>query len=144
MCYLSNMVKYPLILFDGVCNLCNGTIDFVLNHDKRKHFRFVPLQSEAGKKVIEKLHLSAEADGVVFYFKKKVYTESDAVIEIVRFLPAPWKWFVIIKIIPKNGRDRIYKWIAKNRYKRFGEKQTCRVPTPQEKQFFPEAEDLHI
>ncbi len=137
-------MKYPLILFDGVCNLCNGTIDFVLRHDKGKQFRFVPLQSKAGKKVKEKLHLSSESDTVIFYFDKKVYTESDAVIEILRFLPAPWKWFVIVIIIPKSVRDKIYKWIAKNRYKWFGQKQTCRIPTPQEKQFFPEAEDLHI
>lgn len=138
------MENYPFIFFDGICVLCNGTIDFVLKHDKGKHFRYVPLQSEAGKKAIKKLKLPPDTDSVILYHENQVFTESDAAIEIVRLLPIPWKWLVVVKIIPKGVRDNIYRWIAKNRYRWFGEKESCRIPTPEEKQFFPEAEDLHI
>ncbi|MCG6188397.1 thiol-disulfide oxidoreductase DCC family protein [Maribellus maritimus] len=136
------MMKYPLIIFDGVCNLCNGAVDFVLSRDYQKQFRFVTLQSEAGEKVLRELQIPAETDSVILYWKKELFTESEAALEIVRLLPAPWKWAVVFKFIPKKPRDKIYRWIAKNRYRWFGQKQTCRLPSPQEKQFFPEADDL--
>ncbi|QGY42341.1 DUF393 domain-containing protein [Maribellus comscasis] len=136
------MMQYPLIIFDGVCNLCNGAVDFVLSRDSKKQFRFVALQSEAGEKVCRELQIPAETDSVILYWKKELFTESEAALEIVRLLPVPWKWAAIFKIIPKKPRDKIYRWIAKNRYRWFGQKQTCRLPSPQEKQFFPEAADL--
>jgi predicted DCC family thiol-disulfide oxidoreductase YuxK len=138
------MENYPLILFDGVCNLCNGAVDFILRHDRKRRFRFVALQSEAGEKAIKNLGIPSETDSVILYREKQLFIESDAAIEIARLLPIPWKWAVILKIIPKKLRDRIYRRVAKNRYRWFGKKQACRLPSPQEKQFFPEAADLQF
>jgi len=121
------MNKNPILLFDGVCNLCNRTVDFILKRDRAKRFRFVALQSEKGKELIAKFEIPTETDSVILIFKNEVFIESDAVIEIVKLLPTPWKWLTIFKIIPLKLRNRIYNWIAKNRYRWFGRRKTCRV-----------------
>lgn len=117
----------PVILFDGVCNLCNSAVNFILKRDKKKQFRFVSLQTERGAEVIAKFEISPETDSVILIFDNRAYTESDAAIEIARLLPTPWNWFLVFKIIPEKLRNRIYKWIAKNRYRWFGKRETCRV-----------------
>lgn len=136
------MVKHPLILFDGICNLCNKTVDFIISHDQKKQFRFVALQSDAGKKVIEKYAISPETDSVILILNNEIFFESEAAMEIARFLSFPWKSVLFFKVIPKNWRDKIYRWIAKNRYRWFGKKNSCRIPTPKEKMYFPEINDL--
>lgn len=136
------MTNNPLVLFDGVCNLCNGTVDFMLKRDRKKQFLFVALQSEAGEKIREKFHFPAEIDSVILIHKEKVFYESDAVLEIARLLPAPWKWAVVFKIVPVNWRNAVYRWIARNRYRWFGKKENCRIPTPEERKFFPQPADL--
>ena len=115
------------ILFDGVCNLCNGAVDFILKRDKKKQFRFVPLQSDVGKELVEIFHIPFETDSMILIFQDKIYTESDAAIKIAGLLSAPWSWFSAFKIIPLKFRNGIYKWIAKNRYRWFGKRKTCRV-----------------
>ena len=119
--------KKHIILFDGICNLCNGAVNFILKRDKRKQFRFVALQSENGKELISKFKIAPETDSVILILNKQVYTESDAAIEIAKLLPTPWNCFSAFKIIPKKIRDGIYKWIAKNRYRWFGKRKTCRI-----------------
>ncbi len=126
----------PVILFDGVCNLCNGTVDFLLKRDRRKQFRYAALQSESGKALIQKFHIPEQTDSVILINLNKVYFESDAAIEICNLLPYPWRLGIIFQIIPKIIRDKIYRWVAKNRYRWFGKRETCRIPTPEEKEFF--------
>ena len=116
-----------IILFDGICNLCNGAVNFILKRDKKKQFRFVALQSEKGGNLISKFKIAPKTDSIILILNKQVYTESDAAIAIAKLLPAPWNWFSAFKIIPKNLRDGIYKWIAKNRYRWFGKRETCRI-----------------
>ncbi|MBN1986607.1 MAG: thiol-disulfide oxidoreductase DCC family protein [Prolixibacteraceae bacterium] len=136
------MTDYPVVIFDGVCNLCNGVVNFILQHQRKKQFRFVALQSEAGEKAIQLLQIPPETNSVILYWKKRIYTESEAALEIARLLPAPWKWLVVFTIVPKKVRDKMYRWVARNRYRWFGQKQSCRLPSPREKQFFPEAGEL--
>ena len=119
--------KKHIILFDGICNLCNGTINFILKRDKKDQFHFVTLQSDLGDELIEQYKIAPETDSVILIIKNRVYTESDAALEIARKLPTPWNWFSAFKIIPKKIRDGVYKWIAKNRYRWFGKRNTCRI-----------------
>jgi predicted DCC family thiol-disulfide oxidoreductase YuxK len=126
----------PVILFDGVCNLCNGTVDFLLKRDRRKQFRYAALQSETGKALIQKFQIPEQTDSVILIKLNKVYFESDAVIEISNLLTFPWRLGIIFQIIPKIIRDKIYRWIAKKRYQWFGKRKTCRIPTLEEQEFF--------
>lgn len=126
----------PVILFDGVCKLCNGTVDFILKHDHKKLFRFAPVQSEAGQRMFRQFQIPVETDSVILIKSNKVCIESDAAIEIARMLPFPWKMGIIFKIIPKNFRDTVYRWIAKNRFKWFGKREVCRIPDLAEKDSF--------
>jgi predicted DCC family thiol-disulfide oxidoreductase YuxK len=138
------MKTHPLVLFDGVCNLCNGTVDFILKRDRKKQFRFVALQSEAGEKIREKYRFPEEIDSVILIHKEKVFYESDAALEIARLLPAPWKWAVILKIVPVRWRNAVYRWIARNRYRWLGKRKECRLPSAEEQKFFPGADDLKL
>ena len=116
-----------VILFDGICNLCNGTVDFLIKRDRNKQFRFVALQSVTGKILIQKFNIPPATESVIAIKQKLIYFESDAAIEIARLLPFPWKLAILIKIIPKKLRDYIYRIIAKNRYKWFGKTESCRI-----------------
>jgi predicted DCC family thiol-disulfide oxidoreductase YuxK len=138
------MKTHPLVLFDGVCNLCNGTVDFILKRDRKKQFRFVALQSEAGEKIREKYRFPEEIDSVILIHKEKVFYESDAALEIARLLPAPWKWAAILKIVPVRWRNAVYRWIARNRYRWLGKRKECRLPSAEEQKFFPGADDLKL
>jgi predicted DCC family thiol-disulfide oxidoreductase YuxK len=128
--------KQPVILFDGFCNLCNGTVNFLLKQDSKKQFRFASLQSETGKVLRNQHQISEEIDSVIFIKSETAYFKSDAVFEIAGMLPYPWKIAVFLKFIPKKIRDYFYDVIAKNRYHWFGKRQTCRVPTSEENEFF--------
>ncbi len=128
--------QYPLILFDGVCNLCNNTVDFLLKRDRTKQFRFASLQSETGKELKNKFHIPQETDSIVFVHMGQFYIESEAALEIASLLPYPWKVASIFKIVPRTLRDKIYRWIARNRYRWFGKRDTCRMPTPEEIESF--------
>jgi predicted DCC family thiol-disulfide oxidoreductase YuxK len=138
------MTNNPLVLFDGVCNLCNGTVDFMLKRDREKQFSFVALQSEAGEKIKEKFRFPAETDSVILIHREQVFYESDAALEIARLLPAPWKWAVIFKVVPVGWRNAVYRWIASNRYRWFGKRKECRMPSAEEQKFFPGTNDLKL
>lgn len=116
-----------ILLFDGVCNLCSGAVNFILKNDKKKLFRFVPLQSDEGKLLISELKLSVNTDSVIFIHGNQVFLYSDAIIEISKLLGVPWKWLSVFSSFPVKFRNRIYRWIAKNRYRWFGKRKTCRV-----------------
>jgi predicted DCC family thiol-disulfide oxidoreductase YuxK len=126
----------PIILFDGVCNLCNGTVNFLLKHDSKKQFRFAPIPSEVAQLLFRKFQIPAETDSVILIKSNKVYSESDAAIEIAGMLSFPWKMMVVFRIIPKKMRDTIYRLIAKNRYRWFGKRDICKIPNPSDKESF--------
>lgn len=127
----------PILLFDGVCNLCNGTVQFILRADRKQVFRFASLQSEIGQQL---LHTAAyhgpPLDSVVLIKDQKVFTHSEAVLEIARLLGGGWALLYGFKVIPKAWRDRIYTWIAQNRYRWFGKKEQCMIPSPELKERF--------
>ena len=126
------MDGHPIILFDGVCNFCNGAINFVLKQDKKGIFKFAPLQSEAGQMLLQHYNLSMkEFDSFILIDKGKVYKKSAASLRVMNKLPWYWKEAQILRMIPTAFRDAIYDFIAKNRYKWFGKKEQCMVPTPE-------------
>lgn len=116
-----------IILFDGVCNLCNHSLDFILKRDRKKQFYYVSLQSEEGKKLVEHYRIPLDTDSVILIRNTKVFTESEAAIEITRMLPAPWKWLSILRFLPLGWRDGLYRWVARNRYRWFGKRENCRI-----------------
>ncbi len=124
------MNESPVILFDGVCNFCNSAVNFVIKRDKKKQIKFAPLQSEAGKKLMEQYSLPADdMQSFVFIENGKAYTRSTAALRVCRYLSALWPLCYGTIIVPKFIRDAIYNWIARNRYKWFGVRQQCMMPT---------------
>jgi predicted DCC family thiol-disulfide oxidoreductase YuxK len=138
------MIQNPLILFDGICNLCNRTVDFILKKDRKHLFRFVPLQTEAGNKLLQKYQLPENTDSVILIMDKRVYTESEAAIEIANLLPYPWRMAAASKVLPSTWRNHFYRWIVRNRYNWFGKKDACRIPTDEERGLFPDKDELGI
>ena len=116
-----------ILLFDGICNLCNTSVNFILKRDKKKRFQFIPLQSDKGLEIMDKYKLPNEMNSVILIKEDNVYSESDAIIEICRYLPIPWKWVPVFRIVPLKWRNILYKWIAKNRYQWFGKRESCRI-----------------
>lgn len=122
-----------IILFDGVCNLCNGTVQFVIRRDRGDRFRFVPLQSELGQELSRARHIdTSEVDSIILIDPGTAYyIKSDAALEIVRELHGyGWMPFVL-GWIPRSLRDAVYDLVARNRYRWFGRKDACMVPTPE-------------
>jgi predicted DCC family thiol-disulfide oxidoreductase YuxK len=119
----------PIILFDGVCNFCNRSINIILDHDQDAHFQFAASQSNAGINLLQQFKLDQKASAsVILIDNEKVYTKTDAVIQIATHLKGWPKLFSLIKFIPKPIRDFAYNLIAKNRYLLFGKRETCRIP----------------
>lgn len=119
-----------VILFDGVCNLCNCFVQLIIKRDKKKQFQFASLQSEYGKSFLAHHKLpDIVPETVILYNKGKVYTESDASIRVVGSLAGLWKVLYIFIVIPKFIRNLVYRLIAKNRYKLFGKREQCMVPS---------------
>jgi predicted DCC family thiol-disulfide oxidoreductase YuxK len=117
-----------IVLFDGVCNLCNNTIIFLIKHDKKNKLHFAAQQTNAGERLMKQYHVLQDAQSVVFIKDKFVYYKSDAIIEIAKLLSG---WPRIARIgwmVPRFLRDWIYDLIANNRYKIFGKKKTCALP----------------
>lgn len=121
-----------VLLFDGVCNLCNGAVVFVLRRDRTKSIKFASLQSTAGRELLQQYHLPTSVfNSFVFIDDGKAYTQSVAALRLCKYLTALWPMLYGFIIVPKFIRDRIYKWIAANRYKWFGKKDECIVPRPE-------------
>ena len=127
----------PIILFDGVCNLCNGAVQFVIKNDKKGQFRFAALQSEIGNELSKKYGLPTDAmDTFVTIVDGKSYTRSTAALKVASLLGGFWSFAYIFIIIPPFIRDGIYNWVAKNRYRWFGKKDPCMIPTPELRERF--------
>jgi predicted DCC family thiol-disulfide oxidoreductase YuxK len=127
------------ILFDGVCNLCNGFVQFVIRHDARGHFRFAALQSDAGRALLaahgQAARATADPDSVVLIEDGRAYTHSAAVLRIARHLDG-WRWLGLGRVLPAALRDAIYRWVARHRYRWFGRQESCWLPTPELKARF--------
>ncbi len=129
--------EYGIILFDGVCNLCNASINFVIDRDKDTYFRYAPLQSETGQDFLKKNNKSlSDFDSIILLEGDTYHTKSTAALRIARRLSALWPIFYVFIVIPKSIRDFVYNIIASNRYKWFGKSDTCRIPTPELKKLF--------
>ena len=132
----------PVIFFDGVCNLCNWSVDFVIRRDSGKTFKYSSLQSAYARQALAGKGIDLDSmQSIVLVKDSQVYTQSDAVLEIARSLRFPWPLFFLLRIIPRFIRDGLYRWISKNRYRWFGKESTCRVPTPEERSVFLEDVD---
>lgn len=130
-----------LIVFDGVCNLCNSSVLFVIKHDKKNRFLFAPLQSDIGLALIREFNIDTEKmDSILVYnpLKNLVTYRSSAALHIAKHLSFPFNLLVVFLIIPTFIRDWFYIFIAKNRYRWFGKKDSCMIPTPELKSKFLE------
>lgn len=126
-----------VILFDGVCNLCNTSIDFILKRDKKNRFLVGALQEETGKRLLSKFEINSEyLDSLVLIEDGQIHFRSTAALKIAKNLSGLWPLFYGFIILPQSMRDGIYDWIGRNRYRWFGKKNTCRLPTPEEKSKF--------
>lgn len=131
------MTESPIILFDGVCNFCNYTVNFILGQDKKQVFRFAALQSEAGQQLLKEHHLSQQDfNSFLLIENKKPYTASTAALRLVKYFPLYWKWAQVFWLVPCFIRDGVYRLLANNRYKWFGKRETCMVPSPEVRKRF--------
>lgn len=127
----------PVVLFDGVCNLCNFFVNFIIDHDRKNHFLFGSLQSKEAKHILLKhSHDSDQLKTVVFVDAGVMYMRSTAALRVLKKLGLPWSIFFVFIVVPKSFRDWIYDWISRNRYSWFGKRDTCRMPTPELRQRF--------
>jgi len=122
----------PIILFDGVCNLCNGAVQFVLKRDRTKQFRFASLQSNAGQALLRGRGLPTEDfDTMVLVEEDRVYTRSNAALRILRGCGGMWALAYAFILVPRALRDAVYGVIARYRYRWFGKREECWLPTPE-------------
>ena len=128
---MNKQLTHSIILFDGVCNLCNEAVNFVIKRDTGNVFKFTPLQEKQGVLLL-KTHAvdTQKLDSIVLIENEKVYVKSSAALRIARKLSGLWPLFFVLLIIPSFIRDGVYDFIAKNRYKWFGKKEQCMIPTP--------------
>ena len=127
---------HPIIFFDGVCNLCNAAVQFVIKRDSQAKFRFASLQSDYARSVLPNADpVQRELYSIILLKDGRLFERSDAVLEIARELSA-WRWLYGFRILPRVVRDFVYKIIASNRYRMFGKRDSCMLPTPELKDRF--------
>ncbi|WP_226681131.1 thiol-disulfide oxidoreductase DCC family protein [Sutcliffiella horikoshii] len=129
--------EHPILLFDGVCNLCNSLVTFVIKRDQEATFKFASLQSEVGQTILKEHSLPLDHFDSFYYVEgKKLFTKSTAALKVAKELDGAWKLFYPLIIIPKPLRDLVYSFVAKNRYRWFGKKNQCMLPNPEMKKRF--------
>ena len=132
-----NMAERPVILFDGVCNFCSAMTNFIIRQDKKKRFLFAALQSKSGQQLLDQYKNNwRKSDSFVLIDNNKAYLKSDAGLRLYNKLPWYWKWTQLFWVFPRFFRDAVYNFIANNRYKWFGKKEECMVPTPELRERF--------
>jgi len=131
-------LKHPVILFDGVCNLCNASIQRVIKNDPAALFRFASLQGQLGQQVLEQFHLPADAfNSFLLLQDGQLFSKSTAALKVMKQMKGGWKWlYYPLIIIPPFIRNFFYDIIARNRYKWFGKQEACWLPTPELKALF--------
>jgi predicted DCC family thiol-disulfide oxidoreductase YuxK len=134
---MGNYENKSIILFDGVCNLCNASVNFVIKHDKKAQFLFASFQSDAAKEILLQFNLkNLNLDSIVLIEDGKIYEKSSAILRITKLLNGVYKYLYFFVAIPKPLRDWLYNSIAKNRYSIFGKRESCMVPSPELKNRF--------
>jgi len=129
---MDNNTKHKIILFDGVCNLCNGAINFIIERDMKDVFRFATLDSDIAKELSEKYKIDlSQVDSIILISNEKAFIKSSAALHISKDLSGAWPLLYSFMISPKFIRNAVYDYIAKNRYKWFGKKDSCMIPTPE-------------
>jgi predicted DCC family thiol-disulfide oxidoreductase YuxK len=126
------MTDHPIVLFDGVCNLCTGSVQFIIARDPHALFRFAILQSPQGQELARAYHIdTTNVDSVILIDGKRSYAKSDAALEIARQLDSVWRFTYLFKIVPRALRDWVYDILARHRYQWFGQLDYCLTPTPE-------------
>ncbi|MBG6111985.1 putative DCC family thiol-disulfide oxidoreductase YuxK [Flavobacterium sp. CG_23.5] len=127
-----------IILFDGVCNLCDSAVQFIIKHDKKDVFRFVALQSDLGQEIVKHIGIDTKkVDSIILYQPGiAYYYKSEAAVEIAKSLGGVFNLATLFTILPTSFNNRVYNYIAKNRYKWFGKKENCLIPTKELKSKF--------
>ncbi|SHK98102.1 thiol-disulfide oxidoreductase DCC family protein [Hymenobacter psychrotolerans] len=127
-----------IVLFDGVCNLCNGFVQFIISHDPAGRFRFTALQSEAGQALLARYGQlpAATPETVMLLENGQLYTHSTAALRIAKGLNWPWRGVAAALVLPRFLRDAAYRFVARNRYRWFGRQESCWLPTPELKARF--------
>ena len=128
---------HKIILFDGVCNLCNGAVTYIIKRDKKNVFKFAALQSEIGQELTSKFNIdTSKVDSIILIDGEKHYTKSSAALRIAKQLSGAYPLLFGFMVVPKFIRNAVYDYIAKNRYKWFGKKESCMIPTAELKSKF--------
>ncbi len=122
-------MKKVIILFDGVCNFCNGSVNFIITHDPHALFRFAPLQGETARELLEQYGVSCHMDSFILIKAGRVYDRSDAVLEVLKDLDGYWYLLGVLRFFPKKIRNVFYDFFARRRYALFGKREQCMVPT---------------
>ncbi len=126
---MQESIHSNIILFDGYCNLCSRVVQFVLKYDKHKRFRFASLQEEVGQKLLRQYNMpTQEFNTVIVIVNNRMYTHSTAALMLVRNLSGLWPMLYVFIIVPVFIRDRMYNWVARNRYRWFGKRNSCFIP----------------
>lgn len=123
-------MKNGIILFDGECNFCNRSVQFILKRDKKEYFSFASRQSEIGKQVCKAYQINDSVDSLILIENNHAYIQSTAALRICLHLKGAWKALYAFMFIPPFVRNQVYQWIAKNRYRLFGKADTCFIPPP--------------
>ena len=128
-----------VIYFDGVCALCNGLVDFVIRRDRRRRYRYATLQSERGQRLLRSMQLPTdELETFILHEKGKGCVRSTAALRIFKSLPHLWPLLYLFIVVPRPLRDAVYGWIGKRRYRFFGRRAACRLPSEEERHLFLE------
>jgi predicted DCC family thiol-disulfide oxidoreductase YuxK len=126
--------EHPVILFDGVCNVCNWSVNFIIDRDPRSRFRFASLQSSTARALLEQLGRpipEGDPESLVVIDRGRVYERSGALVRIAHYMGGAWPLLAALIVIPRPMRDTLYRWLAARRYRWFGKSDTCRIPTPE-------------
>lgn len=126
-----------LVLFDGVCNFCSASVQFIIRRDRRKLYRFVPIQSPLGRRLYSAAGLDPDRMQTIMLLKEgRSFVRSDAAIEIARGFGGIWRMVVVFRCLPAPLRDWVYSFIAVRRYRWFGSKPVCEIPAPEVRERF--------
>ncbi|MFL0804273.1 MAG: thiol-disulfide oxidoreductase DCC family protein [Agarilytica sp.] len=132
-----SLPNHSIIIFDGICNFCNSSVNFIISRDYKDTFKFAPMQSPTGQQMLATHNISSDnIDTFLLVKNGKAFIKSDAALAIAQELRRPWNYLVILKLIPRPIRDYFYSLIARNRYKWFGKREHCMMPTPELKNKF--------
>jgi predicted DCC family thiol-disulfide oxidoreductase YuxK len=127
---MKKIAQPPVLLFDGVCNLCNASVQFVIEHDKNKIFRFAAQQSDIGKSMMQRFNIPQNnLETLILIENDQFFIESDAALRTARYLDAPYSYIYWLRFVPKHLRDGVYRLVARNRYRFFGKQESCWMPT---------------